>query len=595
MPPQLAEAPWFFPAMLAAHLGVLVAWAWSLFVHARARPDHQRALVMGTAGVLIWAMIGPAPLLTLLPTEWFTPLQEGDATRSWQMVQVQGVHAGPAYLGFWFRLFVAPRTGPEVLLALHTWFGVLDLILLAVAVRILTESRFAVCLWLVVGSCARPWPDAMLSDQAATLCAFYLFPTLSAAAALADPTRRRRDRAIGAGCLVLLVPCLAALRLEMSLFPLFGLLGGLPRIWRWREALPPPRGWVVVVGLGLWAGVATTLARYELTSVPTTPHLPPVTWALTGLHPLNVSWWVALVFAVASAPPLFTALAGIGAWRALGGPAGEGGGGTANDRRPAHGPVPLLGLLALMALGNAFHSAGHGGMLGGPHAVSPYELYRYLLLLYMPWLLLAAWGWPLASTLLARRWPGRSEASLLLGLVVPPAPWLVSELPHQRAVWGPIGEAPSLPWSPLQRIDRDPQRALRFERAHTDDDCAHVMRFVPWFGPSPRASQWALLRRAPRTRVAWMHLRPDAGGSPASLIRELWPEVTCARLHVGLDCALLPDPGCEADARGLELLAEEGWTHLPYVHPQHERVHGPEIRLAVYELPLEAVPEREAQ
>jgi hypothetical protein len=568
MPNHLEHAPWFFPTLAVVHALVLAIWAWLLVDLAHRRPEHRAAIAVGCVAAVAWAAIGPGPLYQHLPRAWFTPLQEGDALRSWQMLQVQGLHMGPGYLGFWHKLFVAPRAGPHTIFALHAWFGVLDLLLLTATVWVTTGSRYLALLWLLIGALARPWLDAACSEQAATLCAAYFFPALLSAWALGDPSRAAVARALAAFSLLLTALCLATLRVELAGLPLIGLAAGLPRVWGWRDRLLSTPGWVLLPLLTAWALLATTAASRELVVQPVIPGVAPLGWALIAAHPLNASWLVALMFALASTPPLLTWLSAWGARRAL-----------------REGRAPLLGLLGLILLANASHSAAHGGLLGGPHAVAPYELYRYLLSLYLPWLLLAAWGWRDAQGLIERALPGRGALALTLCLLVPPVPALWSHLPNAARVWGPIGPMPVLPLSPLERIDRDPQRALTFARAHDDPDCAHAMRFLPWFGPPGRPSRWGLLRRDGRTGQAMLQVADDDGTPPGDLLRRAWPDARCAVLHWSLDCALLPPEVCEADVAGLTLLDEQRWSHLPFIHPQHERLYRPELRVATYALP----------
>ncbi len=477
------------------------------------------------AGLGVWLAIDPAAL----PIEALLPLQEGTTDTSVSLARGEGGHAGWVFDRFYLAVVMNPRRILDGLVRFDLSLAAASAIGLAGLLRGLGAS-WTVSLALVVGSAwSLPVQWAARSEGPGPI--LWVLCLITTASWLTVRHASTAWKLSGWITLAVGAVLMAGLRTELAVLPLLGFLTSSAVSWH-LPVLPLPRPSRMAAGVVVLL-VGTLAAPGFL--------LPPSTlgdsssWVAAALHPLDPSWLV-LPWVLAGVMPLGLALAVLA-------------GVVSGLRHPLRGLGLAVAWLFLLRL---YHAAAHGNFLSRPGDLSVFEIVRYLSFLAVPTALLA-WQGIAVSPERARRW-------LLLAMVLPPVPALLSLVPR-TTTW-----RTGVDFSAVHAVDRDLQTEARFlvRLLREHGECGFAVRAVPggdgvgwavFAGPEVPTAHGI----GPGTR----RLGPAAG--PAERAASLGRPMPCWVTVHGHGCALAG--GCPAP-RG-DLVREQAVLGPAYAHPAH--------------------------
>lgn len=586
----------------------LLGWLGLGLDRVRRRPaDRPAAAVVALATLAVlaaWVAVDPLSI----PVDWVTVLHEGDTLESIRQLEGHGAHAGPNYLQF-FQHAMAWGTEPHLRtvvrnnLLLHLLNGAL----IGVGTARIGRSwrlggLLALVWWLSPGpmnAAASELPVQLLSTQGLLM----LLPV----AVLRESSVGRGRRALAWGVWIALTGLVAATRTEVA-----GLALVPMGVWIARAVLGDPRleGW----GERIRDGLARLLARRRLAAVLALVilvggyflirwswggrfenpwHPRPIYqglastgrpfWFVLGLHPLNPSFLTLPPFLAASLPIGVPVLFVVGTLAAI-----------RHPLRTLALPLPVLILYRI------YHVAGHQAI---------YEMYRYVMMLDAPILLVAAIGW----RALAPR--ARPLAALLL--LVPPIPELGGRVfPGERG----DGLDEVLPRFGL--LAQDAQREVRELITVLDEhpDCIVITRSKRWGQALERdiPDEYVFFTDAAHCGRQTRHGHLQVvGGEDGRALSEIltglrddplfealmqvqlergWKRrpgeapdyhLACVLFYRGLDCNKRDRTGCEAELEGMTPIWEEVRPPRPYNTDFHKRATTEDVRIGLYEWPLD--------
>lgn len=550
---DLSANPTAVLGLQAAHAALLVGTL-VVAAHWAKRAGHAQDLVVALLLGAVWFVVARFVVGPELPVTAFQMLREGYTVRHLREVSAQFYDLGivPPFVWRAWLEDAAPtlRNAVTTSLVMAGW----TLLALAVLVRATVPSR-VLQVGLLLGFALQPaWWTAALSPLHASFAGLTLvFAVGMHGVAVAN---RGAWRWLAAVCSLGWWGSLAGVRDELIACSAGGVVAlGVALLLpaaeqRWTDAVDGMGAWIRAhpVRVGMIFAVWLALSWWWFTPAGLGWGLHGrARWVAVALHPLSPHVFTVPVVLLGTVSLGLLALVFVGAVEGI--------------RRPASTSLLLPTALAVYLTARI---AAHGAPTLHPgEAVSPFELYRYVMVL-VPLVCLGAILGARRASAGSPRW----QMGLAIACVLGPIPWA------QGTLNTPDGQASVWPWRfgfEASSMTEVHHLATRLEAHPT---CAVLTQGFDWRGP-PDASRahWAALVPHPRFAGGWRLKTADldAYDTAEEAAAGLFGEVSCGVAFRAMDCVEQGTELCGAFA-DLDVLQDLGETHVPFLHPRHGAV-----------------------
>ena len=541
---------------------VLVLGGW-----ARARPQVRPHVVGGVvcvalAGCVLPLLFSPADV----PLGWITPLQEGRSFRDIRQLYGQTAHAGAGFSTLIDWLSAHAVTSLPAVVRVNICVAVVNAILFFFVASFVLDSWWASLVFALYYAGNLNTLHAAVSETPAAVWSTHFWLGCIAAAVIDDQAHATpRLRRLALVLLVALAWLAALLRSELLL------LGGPAVV----VAVAKELGWEAemrraVRGAGrlvrsIVAGRLSifVLATAALLAMRFLPRMGPVSYAIDGIAPLNLSFLLMPqklgVFLPVGLIVLFVL-------------------GLVHSTRRWVSFVLLP--ITLLTLFKTYASATQGA----------FEAFRYLTFLTPAVFFLALFGFrELCDWAQRWAWPSwwKRPALLLLGLSM-----LAWQPFGPRETFGRRHHVPGLT-SPEPLLGRNLQTEVRYvlDLVRRYPSCVFLVKAQRDESrlDGPPRYRWGAFGAPVREFKEML----DTGESPEQVAANLVPGAACVLFYRSLDCDLVDSDGCQAETHGRVALEERVVGDLPYSDISEYGEHRAEIHLGVF--PIGPPPTRDSQ